>query len=155
MTRRRRGFSLVELMIALTVLSLGLLGAWSLLISSLRGHVDARRHAAATSLVRDMAERIRANPSAGARYDSDAPAAGDVACDAPAPCDVPQRAASDLAHFARAAQELFPAESSARVEFVPATGPAAADRYVITLRWRGSRDEDSVSLQLLAPPVAG
>jgi len=68
MTGRAPGFSLVETLVALVVLSLGLLGAWALLISSLAGHADAHRYAVASNLLRDMAERIRANPRAGARY---------------------------------------------------------------------------------------
>ena len=46
------------------------------------------------------------------------------------------------------------------MEFAPAIGPAAPDRYVISLRWRDARDAtddtDAVALQVLAQlPVAG
>jgi hypothetical protein len=49
---------------------------------------------------------------------------------------------------------------SASVEFEPAIGPAAPERYVITLRWRDARDAtgdtSAVALQVLAQsPVAG
>jgi hypothetical protein len=53
---------------------------------------------------------------------------------------------------------LFPgADTEPRVEFEPATGPAAPDRYAISLRWRGPRDDafEVVALTLLASPVAG
>ena len=54
----------------------------------------------------------------------------------------------------------FPgADTSARIEFEPAIGPAAPDRYRISLQWRGPRDNDevrhAVTLILLARPVAG
>jgi len=61
MNRSLRGFSLVEAMIALLLLSLGLLGAWSVLLASLQSHADALREASAQRLVQDMAERICAN----------------------------------------------------------------------------------------------
>ena len=41
------------------------------------------------------------------------------------------------------------------IDYEPAIGSAAADRYAITLRWRGARDLHTVTLQWLAPPVAG
>jgi len=155
MIARARGFTLVELLVALTLLSLGLLGAWTLLISSLRGQLDARHHATATGMARDMAERIRANPSAGPLYASEGLDVDAMTCDSPAVCDNAQRAAADLAHFIRSARTQLPANATATIEFEPATGPAAADRYVISLHWQGSRDEAAVRLQLLAPPVAG
>jgi type IV pilus assembly protein PilV len=154
MTGRAPGFSLVETLVALVVLSLGLLGAWALLISSLAGHADAHRYAVASNLLRDMAERIRANPRAGARYTAGEDDRHEVPCVAPAACDPEQLAAADLAQFFQAARALLPA-AAARIEFEPATGPAATDRYAITLRWRGIRDDNAVTLHLLAPPVAG
>ena len=43
-------------------------------------------------------------------------------------------------HRRRAVRCLPHAGRRASVEFEPAIGPAAPDRYVITLRWRGARD---------------
>ena len=68
-------------MIALLLLSIGLLGAGVMLLGRLRAHADALRELPRLSLVRDMAERIRANPQARARYDTRAGIVGDAACD--------------------------------------------------------------------------
>ena len=160
MNLRARGFTLVESLIALLLLSLGLLGAGVMLLESLRTHADALRESTATHLVRDMAERIRANPHARALYDTRAAIPGDAVCDFAAACDPGQRAATDLAHYATAASATFPGpDTSARIEFEPAIGPAAPDRYRISLQWRGPRDSDEVrhvvTLILLARPVAG
>jgi len=154
MTAREHGFSLVETLVALVVLSLGLLGAWALLLSSLQGHAEARRYATATRLVRDMADRIRANPLARAYYSTERGAARAFDCDAAQPCDSAQRASADLAHFIGATRDLLPG-SSAAIDYEPAIGPAATDRYAIMLRWRGSRDAVEVTLHMLAAPVAG
>jgi type IV pilus assembly protein PilV len=149
-----RGFTLLETLVALVLLSMGLLGAWALLLGSFRAHTEARHHALATGLVRDMADRIRANPQARALYMSENPAPDEVACETAQVCDVTQRAAADLAQFVRAARSLLPGADTA-IEYEPALGAASADRYAITLRWHGVRDIEAVTLNLLAAPVAG
>jgi len=162
-TRSAQGFTLVETLVSLVVLSVGLLGAAAMLLDSLRSHSGALRAAAAVSLVRDMADRIRANPRGGALYGSGGSASESSAasaCDESSGCDAAQLAAADLAHFATAARALFPhAEIEARVEYAPATGPATPARYLITLRWSDPRNvagTESATLQVLAQsPVAG
>ena len=150
--KHQRGFSLIEALIALAVLSVGLLGAALMLLESLRAQGDAMRKVAATQLARDMAERIRANAGAADRY-ADPPGSAS-GCEAG--CDRAQLAAADLVHFRQAARALLPAGSTAAVEFAPAIGIAAPHRFVITLRWRSrDADEDAVTLLVLAPPVAG
>ena len=150
------GFTLLEVLIALAVLSLGLLGAAAMLLESMRSQGQSLRRVAAGSLLRDMAERIRANPAAAARYATARAESGGTPCDA-AGCDAAQSAAADLAHFAAAAHAALPGDSLATIEFAPAIGPAALDLFVISLRWQDPRadDAETVTLQLLTPPVAG
>jgi type IV pilus modification protein PilV len=158
---RARGFSLLEVLLALAVMSVGLLGAAAMLLDSLRTHGGALRRIGATHVVSDMADRIRANPRARAHYDSRSAPPVFIDCAESSGCDAIQLAALDRAHFASAAQALFaPQDFIASVEFAPAIGPAAPDRYVISLRWRDARDAtddtDAVALQVLAQlPVAG
>ena len=160
MKSRARGFTLIEALIALVVLSVGLLGAAAMLLESLRAHAAALRRVAVVGLVRDMAERIRMNPLARAQYDTRSALPGGAACDA-APCDSSALAAADRAHFASAARALFPrATFSTDIVFEPATGPATPDRYIISVRFGGASDAaaafDSVELVVLAhAPVAG
>jgi len=157
---RARGFSMLEVLLALAVLSVGLLGAAAMLLDSLRTHGGALHRVAATQLARDMADRIRANPRARASYDTRT-AAPAVDCAGHDGCEAMQLAAADRAHFASAARALFAHQDfTASVEFAPAIGPAAPDRYVISLRWRESPDAagdtDAVAVQVLAQsPVAG
>jgi type IV pilus assembly protein PilV len=156
-----RGFSIIEVMLGLVVLSVGLLGAAAMLLDSLRNNAGALQSLGATHLVRDMADRVRANPSGREHYDTRHAAAGSGNCVEPAGCNAAQLAAADRASFAAAAAALFLHDGfTASVEYEPATGPAAPMRHVITLRWRGSReaadDTHSVTLQVLAQsPVAG
>ena len=158
MTRRSRGFTLIEALVALVLLSLGLFGAGNMLLGSLQSHADALHELTAMQLAQDMVARIRANPRAGPAYDSRETPALAAACDLAEPCSVAELAASDLASFLAAAQRELPgADTRASVQFEPAIGPAAADRFAITLSWRGPRDDETrvVALSLLAPPVAG
>lgn len=157
--REARGFTLLEALIALLLLSVGLLGAAALLLDGLHAHGDALRRMAATRLVQDMSERIRANPAAGGSYDTRGGRATDD-CPAVDSCEASRRAAADLAHFLRSAHGLFPGvETPASIEFEPAIGPVAPDRYAIRVQWRGPRDDagvfEAVTLHLLAQPVAG
>lgn len=160
--RSGRGFSMLETLLALAVLSVGLLGAAAMLLDSLRIHANALHRLGATQLARDMADRIRANPHGRAHYDTRNALAIAIAPDCGAGgCDPAQRAAADRARFSSAARALFAHHHLfASVEFEPAIGPASPDRYVITLRWRDARDAagdtNAVALQVLAQsPVAG
>jgi len=151
-----RGFTLVEALIALAVLSLGLLGAAAMLLASMSAQGDSLRRVVATNLLRDMSERIRANPAAAAHYAVTRAEAGAPPCDG-AGCDAARLAAADLAHFADAAHATLPGESLAAIEFAPATGPDALDHFVISLRWQDPRadDAETITLHMLAMPVAG
>lgn len=156
--RCQAGFTLLESLIALVLLSMGLLGACAMLLGSLRTHADALREISAAQLLRDMAERIRANPRAGADYDTRETMPFAAPCSLAAPCAARALAAADIAHFIEAARALLPGtETGASIQFEPAIGPAAADRYAITLNWRGPHDDETrvVATSLLAPPVAG
>jgi type IV pilus modification protein PilV len=161
---RVRGFTMLEVLLALVVLSVGLLGAAAMLLDSVRTHGSALQRLGATRLARDMADRIRANAGAGALYDTSNAPAPVADCAGPTGCDAAELAAGDRAYFASAARALFAHDLfTASVEFAPAIGPASPDRYVITLRWRDARDArdaaeeaDAVALQVLAQsPVAG
>ena len=64
----QRGFSLVEVLIALIIMSVGMLGIASLYVQSMQaGRTSLFRHNAVT-LAGDVADRIRANPTAVAAY---------------------------------------------------------------------------------------
>ena len=150
---------MLEVLLALAVLSVGLLGAAAMLLDSLRVQGSALHRLSATQLARDMADRIRANPRARAFYDSRSALPDVTDCAGPSGCDAMQLAALDRAHFASAARALFAHQDfTASVEFAPAIGPAAPDRYVISLRWRDARDatDETDAVQVLAQlPVAG
>ncbi len=56
------GFTLMEVLVTVVILSIGLLGVASLQLNSLRGNQSALDSTVAVSMALEMADRIRANP---------------------------------------------------------------------------------------------
>jgi type IV pilus assembly protein PilV len=67
--RRASGFTLVEVLIALVVLSIGMLGIAALYLESLRASRSALVRTEAVTLASDIADRIRANRNPLNAYD--------------------------------------------------------------------------------------
>jgi type IV pilus assembly protein PilV len=65
---RTAGLTLVEILIALLVISVGLLGVAGLHAMSLRNNYDALMRSHASALAGDIADRMRANRAAAAAY---------------------------------------------------------------------------------------
>ncbi len=59
----QRGFSLIEAMVAIVVLTFGMLGVLNLQLQALRGNQQASQSAVAASLVRDYQEILTSMPS--------------------------------------------------------------------------------------------
>jgi type IV pilus assembly protein PilV len=86
---RSRGFSLLEVMIAVLVFSLGLLGVGGLMVLSVRTNHSAFLRTQASFLAGAMADRIRANTSRASlyngTYNASSAASGSNSCTT-APC---------------------------------------------------------------------
>lgn len=67
--RQQNGFTLVEALVALLVLSIGMLGIAALYVESLRAGRTALLRTSAVNLAADMADRIRANRAGGLAYE--------------------------------------------------------------------------------------
>ena len=65
---RQRGLTLVESMVALLVISIGLLGIAALQITAMKQNATALNHSQAVWISYNMADRIRANISQFANY---------------------------------------------------------------------------------------
>ena len=66
--KRMQGFTLLEMLIALIIMSVGMLGIAGLYVHSMQaGRTSMFAHHAVT-LAGDIADRIRANPTAAAAY---------------------------------------------------------------------------------------
>ncbi|MDH3640950.1 MAG: type IV pilus modification protein PilV [Gammaproteobacteria bacterium] len=65
---KQSGFTLMESLVALIVLSIGMLGIAALYLESMKAGRTALARSQAVTLAADMADRIRANATAGAAY---------------------------------------------------------------------------------------
>ncbi len=145
--RHQRGFSLIEVLVALIVMSVGMLGIASLYVQSMQaGRTSLFRHNAVT-LAGDVADRIRANPTAGVAYEG---AGADAGCIAGGVnCSAPQMAAQDVLVWQEQAQDTLPG-GQVNVVFngavlpptyqiqVAWTEPEGLQNYTITIPVRGN-----------------
>ena len=130
-----KGFSLVEVLIALIVMSVGMLGIAGLYVQSMQaGRTSMLRHHA-VNLAGDIADRIRANPTAGAAYRATSGADNNcVAQDLD--CSVAQMAAHDIFLWQQQAAEFLPAMADGSQQVIIAfDAEATPPTYSITVRW--------------------
>jgi type IV pilus assembly protein PilV len=129
-----RGFSIVEAMVALLVLSVGMLGIAGLYVTTLRASGSALFRTHAVNLAADMADRIRANPNAGAAY---AAAAADNNCaGGGASCSPTQLAADDLFTWLNEIATVLPDDGDVNTaQGTVAVAGANPRTYTITVSW--------------------
>jgi type IV pilus assembly protein PilV len=143
------GFALINALIAATVLATGLLGNAAMLVHSLHTSRLALNHTRAVALATDMAERLRANSTAGAAYSLapgtilDAPATPCATLDQ---CSPQQVAARELYLWQQSVMRALP-EPEAAITVSPAATPAA-HIYTIVVRWVQSGDAAAASITL-------
>jgi type IV pilus assembly protein PilV len=134
-----RGFTLVEVLVALVVLAVGMLGLALLLVQGLQGSRGALEQTQAANLAADIAERMRANRAAGPAYDTVEGTPDprvDPACeDAVAPCDPRALAGNDLRRWLDAVAATLP-EGRGVIE-MERRAPEA-HRGIVTVRWAGA-----------------
>ncbi len=126
---RQRAFSLVEVLIALVIMSVGMLGIAGLYVQSMQaGRTSLFRHNAVT-LAGDVADRIRANPKAGFAYVG---AGGDRGCVATGiDCDQESMAAHDIFQWDQQAVNSLPG-GDVTVTFDNSVAPVV---YTIVISW--------------------
>jgi type IV pilus assembly protein PilV len=130
-----RGFSMVEAMVALLVLAVGMLGIAGLYVTSLRASSSALLRTQAVNLAADMADRIRANPTAGAAY---AGAAANNGCvGGGADCTPAALAADDLFRWQQALAAALPDDGNVNTPqaTIAVAGANQPFSYVITVTW--------------------
>lgn len=140
------GFTLVEVLIALIILSVGMLGIAGLYVHSMQaGRTSLFRHHAVT-LAGDVADRIRANPRAAAAY---ALAGANNNCVAGGiDCTPAQMAANDIYLWDQQATDTLP-NGTVTVVFDNSVLPPT---YQITVAWTEPGENLSYSITI---PVLG
>ncbi len=119
----QKGMSLVEILVAIVILSVGLLGLAGLQANSLRASQGSLYRAQAAALAGDLAERMRTNLGDARNYSH---ALGDTP---PAGSSV---RAADIADWLARVQSLPGGQGAVAVD-------AAANRVTITVQWDDTR----------------
>jgi type IV pilus assembly protein PilV len=150
-TRRARGFTLLEVLIALLIFSLGLLGLAGLMVVSVKTNQSAYLRTQASFLAQSMADRMRANIAVIDAYEGtyDDSSGGVASCYDTA-CDPTALAANDRAVWSQQLVTFLP-NSTATIECdgaslgAPQTAGAATYDGLCTfiMRWSESRLEAS------------
>jgi type IV pilus assembly protein PilV len=134
-SQHQRGFTLLEVLIALVVLSIGLLGIAALQGVGLRSSQGAYLTSQASLLAYDIADRIRANPQPVDNYDFNTTT---IDCSQPLPTT--PLLTADLAEWACSLERLLPNGSATIVDSRdPATG---IFNYVIDIQWEDLQAEE-------------
>jgi len=143
--RRNGGFTLVEAMVALIVLSVGLLGIAALYVETLRANRTSLHRTEAVNLATDIADRMRSNrPTAAvpnpyngcvAPVTACMPAAGNNAI-----------ATADLAEWSDAIEAQLPG-GTAGILYVGATATTPT-AYVVNIGWDEVGQDAPATFQL-------
>ncbi len=149
---RSKGFSLVEVLAALVVVSVGMLGIAGLYVHGMTAGRTAMFSHHAVTLAGDVADRIRANPRAGVAYE--APAGANFNCIAGGiDCSEAEMAAQDILIWQEEADEFLP-NGEVEIGFTPPPAAIAGSpaTYAITVRWTEPGEDRSYTITI---PVLG
>jgi type IV pilus assembly protein PilV len=130
---RCKGFTLVESLVALVVLSIGMLGIAALHVEGLRSARTALTRTTAVQLAADMADRIRANRGATLEYEAAVTSADtDAKCKpAGAGCTATELAHHDKATWLGAIENALPGGTGT----IDCDDTAVPATYTITVSW--------------------
>ena len=130
--RRHAGFSLVEVLVAMVVMAVGLLGIAALYVEGLRAGRTSLYRTTAVTLAADMADRIRANARAGVAYAGTGPGADRACVAGGVDCDPAAMAEDDWFRWRADLADRLPEGAEAEITVVDAP---PLRNYAIEIRW--------------------
>lgn len=151
---RQDGLSMIEVLVTVTILSIGLLGTAALQIQSKRANLGSVERSLASMMIHDMFERMRANPGMYEEYLTQLAASQNVGqgslsepgqdCSSLEPCTPQQLAQYDVWQWEQlliGSTEVSGAANTGGLVLPLAcmTGPAGGGDgvYSIAINWRG------------------
>ncbi|MCB1874431.1 MAG: type IV pilus modification protein PilV [Chromatiales bacterium] len=141
---RHGGFSLLEVLIAIVIVSLGLLGNAAIHLRGLKDGNAAFQQNQAANLAHEMADRLRANLQGvrdGEYDDLSGIPEGDVSNCANTVCSPAELAQYDLSQWNNALAATLPVGQGTVCRRLPTAASCAGtgDTFVITVRWDAAR----------------
>jgi type IV pilus assembly protein PilV len=154
-SRSHSGFTLVEMLVALVVLGVGMLGVASLFAVTLQSGGGAISRMQAVNLASDIADRIRANRKAGDAY---AGTGTDNSCAGQAlgsvKCSATEMAQNDIYLWQQQIATAFPGgTATGTIAFAAGASPTLPATYTITVTWSeaGTTDKSAYTMVVQAP----
>jgi len=135
-----RGVSMVEVLVSVVVLSVGILGNAALYFTALQAKTTALSRMQAVNLVNDMADRIRANRTAGPAYEIAATKAApsptvncvDTSTGKSTVCTPTEMAAADLYLWSTSVGSALSSKATRSIAVDVSTAPPT---YTIMITW--------------------
>ena len=136
---KNAGFTLIEVLIAMLVLEVGLLGLAGLQVTSLRNNQSAYSRSQSTQLSYDLADRMRANSTGKAAYTAILPssATAKANCLTTPGCSPAEMAENDLFEWNRAVISTLSGGVG--------TISVVANVFTISITWDDDRDGDDTN----------
>ncbi|WP_394752089.1 type IV pilus modification protein PilV [Crenothrix sp.] len=131
------GFTLIEVLIAMMILAVGLLGLAALQASSLRNNQSAYYRSQATQLAYDIADRMRVNVASAATYTVADSANVHDSCLAIEGCTPAEMAEHDLYEWNTAIQSILPSGTGT----ITGATVAGVSTYKVDINWDDNRDD--------------
>ena len=142
---KHRGFTLVEVLIAMVILAVGLLGLAALQASGLKSNQSAYYRSQATQLAYDISDRMRVNVSVSDRYRSEPEKAKQqLASCVPqklpvsTPCTPEMMAEHDLFEWNEAIKSILPSATGAITSPTTPTDKT----YTVNITWDENHDDN-------------
>jgi type IV pilus assembly protein PilV len=138
--RQSRGFTLLEVMVALLVMSIGLLGIAKMMVLSAQANDSAYMRSQATALAYTMLDAMRSNRQAALVNGYDTAMGvfpGPVVCTVAAPCNSGQQAQNDLSLWGNSLAAELPGGQGS-IATVTAPDPTTGANNVtatVTVQW--------------------
>jgi type IV pilus assembly protein PilV len=147
---RHRGFTLVEVLVALVVMAVGMLGIAALYVEGLRAGRTSVNRTSAITLAGDMGDRIQANSLAAASYVGNGPGADNACVNGVVDCAPAAIAADDWFHWYQDVQRRLPTGATANiVSNGLIVGGVPVAEYQITLNWPETGQDQPSSYTLV------
>ncbi len=154
MFSRQRGVSLIEVMMALLIFSIGMIGAAGLLVMSTRSNQSAYLRTQVTYLAKSMADRMRANPQGvwDGKYDGSYPTTTTKDCSTTG-CTADQLAQHDQGAWSSQLKTFLPMPSATikcdagSAGYTPSAtqismAPPYGGNYHMTIKWSEQQEGD-------------
>jgi type IV pilus assembly protein PilV len=133
------GFTLIEVLVAMMILAVGLLGLAALQASSLRNNQSAYYRSQATQLAYDIADRMRVNVASAATYTVAENAHSHDSCLAIEGngCTPAEMAEHDLDEWNKAIRSILPRGTGT----ITGATVAGVSTYKVDINWDDNRDD--------------